>query len=431
MGKFMFRVLIALVLLSTPVYAQQTVNRFVYVQMVPTAAPTNPVEGMIYQDTATHTFLIYNGTAWFPAGAGAAGTGNVVGPASATTGFLPTYADTSGKLLTSGIDPATIGTGNVVGPASAVSGVLANYNGITGKLIGSFAGDSTCSTGAIATLSAAGVGTCAVDATAAVHGLLPIRSGNAYDFFLGDGTFGRTVARGSIAASSPWSFTQTWNASGTAFDGLNLTVTRTASATASNYIRANVVGLGDVFAVRQDGANTDKVRLVVNEGQTGSSQDWSLNAIANQVALSRGDGTAVNRQFNARHIVLSGAPNAGSYPIVIGSDQFQGIQMASGRLLGWSASSTDAVTLDTAFARNAAGVIETNNGTPGTFISLVTKSVRGAAVTFANLPAAPVEGMLVAVTDSTTVVWGATITGTGANHVLAYYNGTNWTVAGK
>jgi hypothetical protein len=59
------------------------------------------------------------------------------------------------------------------------------------------------------------------------------------------------------------------------------------------------------------------------------------------------------------------------------------------------------------------------------------KSVRGTAVTFANVPGTPVEGMLVAVTDSTTVVWGATITGGGANHVLAYYNGTNWTVAGK
>ena len=58
-------------------------------------------------------------------------------------------------------------------------------------------------------------------------------------------------------------------------------------------------------------------------------------------------------------------------------------------------------------------------------------SVRGNAVAFASVPATPVEGMLVAVTDSTTATWGATITGGGANHVLAYYNGTNWTVAGK
>lgn len=55
-------------------------------------------------------------------------------------------------------------------------------------------------------------------------------------------------------------------------------------------------------------------------------------------------------------------------------------------------------------------------------------SVRGNAVTFANLPAAPVEGMLAAVTDSTVNTWGTVIAGGGANHVLAYYNGTNWIV---
>jgi len=31
--------------------------------------------------------------------------------------------------------------------------------------------------------------------------------------------------------------------------------------------------------------------------------------------------------------------------------------------------------------------------------------------------------------DSTTAVWGAVIAGGGAYRVLAYYNGTNWTVA--
>jgi hypothetical protein len=63
--------------------------------------------------------------------------------------------------------------------------------------------------------------------------------------------------------------------------------------------------------------------------------------------------------------------------------------------------------------------------------NVITTSVRGTAVAFASVPGTPVEGMLVAVTDSSTSTWGATITGGGANHVLAYYNGTNWTVAGK
>jgi hypothetical protein len=51
------------------------------------------------------------------------------------------------------------------------------------------------------------------------------------------------------------------------------------------------------------------------------------------------------------------------------------------------------------------------------------------AVAYAALPAAPSEGMVRGVTNSTTAVWGAVIAGGGANHVLAYYNGTAWIVA--
>jgi len=50
---------------------------------------------------------------------------------------------------------------------------------------------------------------------------------------------------------------------------------------------------------------------------------------------------------------------------------------------------------------------------------------------FANLPAASssFEGAIASITDSSTATWGATITGGGSNHVLAYCDGTNWTVA--
>jgi RND superfamily putative drug exporter len=42
-----------------------------------------------------------------------------------------------------------------------------------------------------------------------------------------------------------------------------------------------------------------------------------------------------------------------------------------------------------------------------------------------------IVGAMVTILDSTTSTWGATITGGGANVVLAYCNGTNWTVAAK
>ena len=41
------------------------------------------------------------------------------------------------------------------------------------------------------------------------------------------------------------------------------------------------------------------------------------------------------------------------------------------------------------------------------------------------------EGMVRPVSDSNTVTWGANIAGSSTNHVLAYCDGTNWTVAAK
>lgn len=52
-------------------------------------------------------------------------------------------------------------------------------------------------------------------------------------------------------------------------------------------------------------------------------------------------------------------------------------------------------------------------------------------VVFADLPASPTEGQVAAVTDSNTNTWGATIAGGGANNVLGFFNGTNWTVFAK
>jgi hypothetical protein len=53
--------------------------------------------------------------------------------------------------------------------------------------------------------------------------------------------------------------------------------------------------------------------------------------------------------------------------------------------------------------------------------------------TFANAgPCVSVyKGALKSITDSSTATWGANIAGGGANQVLAYCNGTNWTVTGK
>jgi hypothetical protein len=50
---------------------------------------------------------------------------------------------------------------------------------------------------------------------------------------------------------------------------------------------------------------------------------------------------------------------------------------------------------------------------------------------FNQLPAKPVEGMVASVIDGSTNTWGARLSGSGGFHVLAYFDGFEWTVAGK
>lgn len=71
---------------------------------------------------------------------------------------------------------------------------------------------------------------------------------------------------------------------------------------------------------------------------------------------------------------------------------------------------------------------EARNGDNSAYVGIRTQYLHANPVAFASLPTG-VEGMLVPVTDSSTATWGATIAGGGANRVLAYFNGTNWTVA--
>lgn len=65
--------------------------------------------------------------------------------------------------------------------------------------------------------------------------------------------------------------------------------------------------------------------------------------------------------------------------------------------------------------------------------ALAAPSVRLTPQPFSSLPACAsgTEGTQAAITNSTTNTWGTTVTGGGSKHVLAYCDGTNWTVAGK
>ena len=70
-----------------------------------------------------------------------------------------------------------------------------------------------------------------------------------------------------------------------------------------------------------------------------------------------------------------------------------------------------------------------SGGSPGASFG----TIRQVPTVFANLPTCGslVEGTTATLTDSTVNTWGVTITGGGNNHVLAYCDGTDWTVAAK
>jgi hypothetical protein len=82
----------------------------------------------------------------------------------------------------------------------------------------------------------------------------------------------------------------------------------------------------------------------------------------------------------------------------------------------------------------------TTGSSPNALVNALTVNTAGVAasgftnvgVTFAGLPAAPATGQTACVTDgAASLAWGATVTGGGTAKYLVWYNGTNWTVAGK
>jgi hypothetical protein len=102
---------------------------------------------------------------------------------------------------------------------------------------------------------------------------------------------------------------------------------------------------------------------------------------------------------------------------------------AQGTYWSLSTTPTGSTAAAEAFRATPKGGVTVGGGTndPGSGVVLLK------AQTFASLTAcsSSIEGAMAAVTDSTTATWGATVTGGSTNHVQAYCDGTNWTVAAK
>jgi len=79
--------------------------------------------------------------------------------------------------------------------------------------------------------------------------------------------------------------------------------------------------------------------------------------------------------------------------------------------------------IDTCISRNAAGTVEFNNGTPGTYRDAILRTLKRSVLTVATLPGTPADGDMVWINDSAD---GSCVNGGGAIRVQCIYNGTSW-----
>jgi hypothetical protein len=125
-------------------------------------------------------------------------------------------------------------------------------------------------------------------------------------------------------------------------------------------------------------------------------------------------------------VLLCGRTATGhNVPVKVDAD---GLLAGGGNPFNQDLDTSDSPTFVTVTANLAGNVA---GATVAATTSVATPTVKITGVVFASLPGTPVAGEVAYVTDSDTVVWGATIAGGSTNKVLAFYNGTNWTVAGK
>lgn len=203
------------------------------------------------------------------------------------------------------------GTGDVVGPGSATDGHLALFDGATGKLIKDGGGLGANVATFLATPSSANFASAITDETgsgSAVFATSPTLTAPVSITGV-VGSSALTITGATQTVSFPvFDATQTWNNAATTFSGIKLAVTNTASNSGSALIEL-IVGGTQQFIVRPNGTT-----LIGNS--TGDIRVGQVTFGGGIVAIGVGTGldiatsscaTAANcRDLRARHIVASG-----------------------------------------------------------------------------------------------------------------------------
>lgn len=302
------------------------------------------------------------------------------------------------------------GIGDVVGPASATNNAIARYDSTTGKLIQ----DSPVTVGDDGEITIPEIAAPATPAAGKV--VVYAKSDNKVYRKGEDGVEAELGGAGSIAPLTLIDANTVHQKNGSNSQTFKIFADATNGLQFSNPGSSWNIASNNVIVIDSSGRTyTFGTSAFLSAVDLGSTSVPFTNVVATQSntagpvnILNSFGGTGPSLQSTGTNGILQLAGVSG------GLDGGQGIRIAQ----------------HVTIRRSASGAtLEIKNGADSGYTGIRAQSLQSNAVTVANLPASPVEGMLVAVTDSSTATWGATITGGGANHVLAYYNGTNWTVA--
>ena len=199
----------------------------------------------------------------------------------------------------------------------------------------------------------------------------------------------------------------------------------TSAASAVNELTITNAATGNAPSISATGGDTDIGLTLSPKGAGAVRPTGDIDMVT--------DGTYI--RWGASYGFRYWAGNDASYVRVITN---------GGELLGFGAESlrmgTNRITfgtslgaagIDTGLARNAAGVVEVNNGTAGTFRDIKARTfltegvVRLKGYTVATLPAGTV-GDVAYVTDALAPAFLTTVVGGGAVVAPVFYDGTNW-----
>lgn len=132
-----------------------------------------------------------------------------------------------------------------------------------------------------------------------------------------DPSWSNTIARGTIVTSTPWTFTQTWNAGGVTFAGLVVNISNSASAAGSLLADFQLAGTSQ-FKVDRSGVATALVSL----------NSALYQSTAAKILLT-GTGTGPSQLAVFQTTVPTCSTNCGTSPSVVGSDTFMKVTMGS------------------------------------------------------------------------------------------------------